>query len=396
VARTSDGPCYYKSKNGWFANINGDRIRLTSGPKKSTKREAEEKFRAEMEARRVEVAGDRNTVWAVLNAYLVDVENKVENGDMALNTLKMHMLVVKAFNEACGTMLVRQLRPQHVTDWLTRMRQPRWNAKLKREVRWKDGSVKLARNVLKRVFRWAEGEAGLISRNPLDRHGKREKRKRRRPSETRVAILDAEHDLLMEQARRRSKKDFVYLLTFLYRTGARPAEMYLAKASEWDDERQAFVIPATPDSRGRYKLAYLGEDRTVYIPDDLVPLAKELMQKYSSGPIFRTESGEPWKNNTLCARFKSIKKAANAAAEKKGLPPVRKEVTAYSYRHAYVTRWVEQDRPLWKLCELLNTSEAMLRQHYGHLFERTASLRDALNDFDRGDKGEQSAAIASP
>jgi hypothetical protein len=93
--------------------------------------------------------------------------------------------------------------------------------------------------------------------------------------------------------------------------------------------------------------------------------------------------------------FKSIKKAANTAAERKGLSPVRKELTSYSYRHGYVTRWVEQDRPLWKLCELLNTSEAMIRQHYSHLFERTASLRESLNDFDRGKVG-QPATSTSP
>jgi integrase len=170
--------------------------------------------------------------------------------------------------------------------------------------------------------------------------------------------------------------------------------MYHAKALEWNEEKQAFVIKASPDERGRYKLAHLGEDRTIYIPDDLVPVAKELMAKYPSGPIFRTESGEPWKNNTLCARFKSIKRAANKTAEKKGLPQIRKGVTAYSYRHAYVTRWIEQDRPLWKLCELLNTSEAMIRQHYSHLFEKTGTLRESLNDFDRG-RGEQSATVTA-
>ncbi len=82
-----------------------------------------------------------------------------------------------------------------------------------------------------------------------------------------------------------------------------------------------------------------------------------------------------------------IKKAANGAASGRGLPRVRKEVTAYSLRHAYVTRWIEQDRPVWKLCELLNTSEQMLRQNYSHLFERTDSLREALNDFDQPGTG---------
>jgi integrase len=389
MARTANGPRYYASKNGWFATFNGERLRLTTGPKKQTEEEAQEKYEAEKAARRVEVAGDRNTVWAVLNAYLRDCENRVKNEEMAQSTLDMHLGVLAPFNEKCGTILVRELRPQHINDWLAEMRQSRWHPYLKRYVQWGDATVKLAKDVLKRAFHWAVVEAGLISRNPFDRkgRGRGEKRRRRRPVKSRAAILDSEHELLLEQAKRRSKKDFYHLLQFLYRTGARPAEMYHAKASEWNEKKRAFVIKAVPEERGRYKLAYLGEDRIVHIPDDLLPLVHDLMAKYPNGPIFRTESGKPWKNNTLCARFTSIKKAANSAAKKKGLPPIRKEVTAYSYRHAWVTCWVEQDRPLWRLCELLNTSEAMVRQSYSHLFERTETLRGSLNDFDRG-RGE--------
>jgi integrase len=397
MPRTSNGPRYYTTKNGWFANFAGERFRLTTGPKKPTEEEAKDKYEAEKQARKVEVAGDRNSVWAVLNAYLENCENRVKNNEMAKNTVVMHSSVISPFKEKCGMMLVRDLRPQHINDWLAEMRQERWSEKLKRRVRWGDGTVKLAKNVLKTAFIWAIEEAGLISRSPFDRKGKgkRDKRKARRPAQSRVAILDSEHELLLEHAKRRSKKDFFYLIQFLHRTGARPAEMYGAKASEWDDERHTFVIKAVPEERGRYKLAHLGEDRVVYIPDDLVPLAKELMKKYPEGPIFRTESGEPWKNNTLCARFGSIKVAANKAAKAKGFPPVRKEVKAYSYRHAYVTSWVEKGKDLTKLCELLNTSPQMVREHYSHLFRQTQSLRDSLNDFDRGRAAPPATLVAA-
>src|SRR5262249_31797492 len=94
----------------------------------------------------------------------------------------------------------------------------------------------------------------------------------------------------------------------------------------------------------------------------------------------------------LCGRMKSIKKAANRLAAERGVPGVRKEVTAYSYRHAFITRWVEENRPLSVLCELLNTSETMVRQHYSHLFERTQTLLEALNSFDRGRAGPPSTS----
>ena len=386
MPRTSTAPRYYKSKNGWFGTFGGERIRLTTGAKTRTEQEAKERYEAERSARKVETEGDRNTVWAILNAYILDCENRVKNDEMAESTLKMHRSMILPFNEKCGALQVRNLRPQHINDFLAEMRQPRWNEQQKRELKWEDATIKLARNVLKTAFIWAVGEGGLISTNPFDRKGKgkRKKRSRRRPSKSRIAIWDNEHAQMLKQANKRSKKGFAHLLMFLYGTGARPAEMYLATAQEWNEDKKAFVIKAVPESRGRFKLAYLGEDRIVYIPDSLVPLARELMAMYPTGPIFRTESGKAWNNGTLCARFKCTKNAINSAAAKNGAAGVRKALTAYGYRHAFVTRWIVQGRRLERLCELLNTSETMIREHYSHLFEETTLLRESLDDFDQG------------
>jgi integrase len=396
MARTSQGPRYYKSKRGWFANFGGDRLRLTTGPKKETEQEAKDKYEAEKQARMVETQGDRNTIWAVLNAYLADCENRVKGGDMADNTYRMHRHAISPFNRKFGLTAVRDLRPQHINDFLAEMRQPRWSEKKQRQVRWSNSTAELARKVLKTAFRWAVEEAGLISKSPFERvgRGKKQKRRRRRPTENRTAISDAEHQLLLEQAMRRSKKDFAHLLMFFYGTGARPAELYGATAAEWDEKKHAFIIKAAPENQGRYKLAYLGEDRIISVPPSLVPLAKGLMAKYPAGPIFRTESGRPWTNITLCSRFKSIKKAANRVAEKRGLPVVRKQVTAYSYRHGFVTRWIQQGKRLDVLCKLLNTSEAMVREHYNHLFEQTDTLKESLHEFDRDAQAQLAKATA--
>lgn len=49
MARRLECPRYYESQNGWFANLDGERIRLTTGPKKHTKKEALEKHQAELD-----------------------------------------------------------------------------------------------------------------------------------------------------------------------------------------------------------------------------------------------------------------------------------------------------------------------------------------------------------
>ena len=200
MPRVSTGPRYFKSKNGWFATLGGDRIRLTTGPKKQTQDLAEERYKAEKAAREVEVSGDRNTVYAVLVNYLRHCENRVKTGDMSESTYAMHRFVLLPFNETHGSKLVRDLRPQHVEEWLAAKSEPRWNEKLKRATRWGDGTTTLARNVLRTALIWAKDEAGHISAHPFDRKGgrvKRQKRRRRRPTASRVAVTDHEHALLL-------------------------------------------------------------------------------------------------------------------------------------------------------------------------------------------------------
>src|SRR5687768_14937227 len=115
MARVSMGPRYYKSKEAWYANLGGERVLLVRGPERETKARAKELYDAEVAARKVEVAGDRNTVWAVLNAYLANLEDQVVNQDASPGHLRIARERILPFNEACGTRAVRDLRPQHLT-----------------------------------------------------------------------------------------------------------------------------------------------------------------------------------------------------------------------------------------------------------------------------------------
>jgi integrase len=389
VPRTSKGPRYYKSKGGWFANIKGERILLVYGPKKKTEEVAKEKYDAEVEARKVEVEGDRSKTWSVLNAYIRHLETR-DDPKTAPNTIR---IARKYFDDFCamhGLVPIRDLRQSHYEEWIAVKKEPRFCEKAHRMVGWGSGSIRLARNNLMAAFRWAAEEAGFISVNPLARRGEKRRRVLRTNYKARkVAITDAEYKAFLDRADRRSHKDFYYLLQFLYETGARPSEMYLAKAEEWDEEKKAFVMEPVIENQGRYKLLRHGEKRTIYVPDKLVPLAKELMAKYPTGPIFRTERGDNWSAASISNRFDNIKKALNKEAAQQGKPQViRDKVTCYSLRHAFVTRWIQAKRYIPDLCELLQTSETMLRRHYSHLFEQHQTLRGALNDFSTGMAGK--------
>src|SRR4051794_15919064 len=111
MARVSRGPRYYDSKGGWYTTLGGETVLLVKGPKKQTMDVAQEKYDAEVAARRVETDGDRSTVWQVMNAYLVDLDNRVRNSENAPALYTMHEGVIAPFVAEVGLRRVRDLRP---------------------------------------------------------------------------------------------------------------------------------------------------------------------------------------------------------------------------------------------------------------------------------------------
>ena len=101
MPRTSNGPRYYKSKHAWFANLDGERILLARGQKKATEEEANEKYQAEVDARKAETVGDRNKVWMVLNAYIRHLKTR-EEPKAAPNTIKLAKKYLGSFSAMHG------------------------------------------------------------------------------------------------------------------------------------------------------------------------------------------------------------------------------------------------------------------------------------------------------
>jgi integrase len=409
MARRSRGPRYYKSKNAYFANINGERIKLLEGPKtRENERLAVERYERLMKVRSVEVAGDRAEVGAVLNAYLLHTRRRVLPQPLSPSTRKMHEECLRDFcnfeyepGRKVGTLPYRDLKMSHVERWVTlRKQEGRVFGTKKKAVRWSDNYVHMQLRILRTAFRWAANDGDLVGESVFARKGKKIRLPSPDLSLKRVAITEDEHTALLAQACRRKRGSFSALLEILYDTGARPAEIYLARADEWDPELQALVIdPSDPRNVGRLKnrnhLKRRGRKRVIRIPDCLVPLIKKLLVEHPEGELIRREDGSPWTGvgrgtgngrtsvaAKIADRFDSLVRATNKLAEKKGLPPpVRPEVSLYSFRHAYTTRYLKQGGSPLRLCELLDTSLEMLQTHYSHLFEEHQTLLDDVNRF---------------
>jgi integrase len=366
MARHSTEPRYYSSKGGYFAVLKGRRIPLAYGPEKDpeTKKAAWEQFRKEQAAARTEVEGDHGTAGQILNAYYRDCETR----KLTENTLEWYFDVLQGFILDCGKVKAKELRARHIREFLAKQKT------------WGDSTKKKALEILAGAFNWAENEE-LISRSPFRRKGGKDLD---RPivdyRAKRAAISEEEHEAILDVCGRRSKKDFYWLCRFWWGTGARPAELALARADEWDENLKAFVIRAAdPKNRGRYKLARYKKDRVIYLPDDLVPAARKLVataERRKEGYLFTNQRGEPFTAKKVMERFASIRQTLSRRKVQ-----VRPGLTAYSYRHAFVTRWLVAGGDSQKLCQLINTSLIQLHRHYSHLFEKHEALRDALNGF---------------
>lgn len=370
MARTSKGPRYYPSLQSWVANLQGERIVLAKGPKRETEQEAKERYAQEVAARRVSRDGDRAAAWQVLNAYALWCKTRTEPPPVAPNTLRAYLQPLNAFIAVHGNVLVRDLRPSHFDQFLREMKKERV-VYLGRKVSWGPRTRHRALIVLRSAFHWARTVGSLISVDPMEQVP-------RRPFEhvpQRLAMTEEEYRLLVDFSLRRRVKDFGELLVLLWATGARPAEVYLAQAREWDPITRSFVIEPE-GNEGRFKLARLGKVRRVYVPDLCVPLVEVLMRKCPEGPLFRAESGKPFDNTVSSHRLQSTIAGINRRARRE---LVRPGLNLYGARHAFCTNWIVKGGNLAHLAALLNTSVGVITRHYSHLLERHDTLRESLN-----------------
>jgi integrase len=375
--RHSTGPRYFPSKNGFFAEVNGVKKRLTSGPKTAqAEREAWEQYRKLGDMLR-RGGADAKALGGVVNCYLSNARERLVPPPLAPNTYRIH--------EAALTSFIRfEYQGRPLAQWtygdLTIQAVEAWAAAGKARG-WSDNYVHLRLRVLRTCFKWAEAHDGATKNVFLKRHFPHASLGIKH-----VAVTEQESRALILQADTRQRGSFGLFLRLLYDTGARPAELYMARADEWDASLRGFVIdPADPRNVGRLKnrrhLLRAGKKRVIRVPAVLAERLPPLMEQFPEGPLFRQENGKPWPDaRGIGQRFKSLVTAVNRYAAEQGRPGVREEVCMYSFRHAYITRWLTAGRPEMLLCELLNTSVDMLQKHYSHLFEQHAVLSAAVED----------------
>lgn len=236
-----------------------------------------------------------------------------------------------------------RIRQGDVDKWLFADRKRPWGQTTRRS----------AITILKRCLNWAV-KAGTLAENPV-RHMERP------PVKRRERTLDAaeRQSILGLFPEGDPFRDF---LVALQESGCRPGEVMKVVAKDVNLELGIWVLHGkTSDTTGR--------KRVIYLTPILLELTRELVRRYPVGPIFRNADGNPWTSQAVNCRFrrKRVRKTA----------PIDGRITAYTYRHTFTTDALVNGVPIATVSELLgHSSTQMVSQHYSHLSERTAHLRE--------------------
>lgn len=362
-------------RGGYWTTVRGKPILLAAGPKDEphgpTYLAALATFADAMQLDNADRKGDHNSCRVVLELYCRDAATRLKP-----STFANVQDVLKKF---CGSGLVDQpvsrLTPFAVNAWLAEMRLPRGvevryrgGRKRWQTFRWGDGKVGLAVRVLLAAFNWAASQK-LISVNPIAGLKAPPCRSRSRD----CLVSPDLHSLILG----RTRDQFRDFIVCLENTGCRPGELLNATAADWDDALGALVYFG--DTRRRegetgHKTAGKDKDRRIYFRGDALRIMRQRVRRYPSGTLWRA-TRYPDRPLTI----KHIRVAFLALRRRIGVA----KLTAYSYRHTFATRWLENAGSIDDLAALMGSSAAVIRKHYAHLMDnvdRMGALADRFTE----------------
>ncbi len=304
------------------------------------------------------------TVATVLNLYRDHMASKWQP-----NTVAIKDQLFRPFEEAFGHKVVQYLRPAEVEEWLDEMRKPRWNARIKRECRWGDGSCRMAIECLNAAFAWAV-KREHISRNPI-----KGVERVAAGSRSEDALISPEDHARVLKVAKRALRDFIIVLEA---TGCRPGELANATAAHFDPMLRAIVYRAKPRDGGfRHKTANKGKDRRILLTGEALAIILRRIKRYPRGPLFPKTRyanskhtgplAQPWNNANIVHKFIRL-------ADRLNLP----HFTAYSYRHTMITRLLRAGMSVEKVAALMGNTPAVIHKFYDHVIKYTDELRAEL------------------
>jgi|GEM_PF-1430795 len=357
-------PWHRKQTGWWMVEMNGQQVKLVEGPKDEEHRlAAEEKFAELRRLHRIAPQSPTSRTADLIEAYL-----SWSRQNLSAETHRVNQYYCQLFAEHCGTVSAREMKPFHVTKWITTMMSPerveremvRRAAELeagtveKRQLGgipkvWGASTAHNGRTTAFRVFSWAKDE-GLLPENPLAGM------KRPKPPSRQRAMSDGEFTKLYENA----GGPFADYLLALRETGARPKELRDLLWTQVQEDR--LVLTKHKTSRK------VGKARVIILSEAMQDMMKRINGNGSDHVFLNTE-GQPWTMNAVRLQMSRLR-------ERLGLA---NDLCVYLCRHGFGTRAILNGVNPSVVAELMgHNSLEMVSKVYVHLADEHAHLKAAV------------------
>ena len=322
-------PWFRRQTGWWMVQIDGKQVKLAQG--KRNKALAQEEFHGLMLLRADAPECPDVQVASICEAFL-DWSHRRQ----AHHTYRGYLFYVQSFCEKWGQVMVREVRPYHVTRWLDGND-------------WNDTTRYNAIRSVFRVFNWA-AEEGLISANPL------KGMKRPRPKSRQRYLTEDEYSALIKG----SKGVFRTLLFAFRQTGGRPSELC---ELTWDQVHPECWILEEHKTADK-----VDKPRVIYLVPAMVRLMRFLRRWSRSKYVFVNSRGRKWTVNAIHHRLVRLRRKLGLADD----------ITAYTFRHSFGTHAVLNGVDLATLAELMgHVDTTMVSNVYVHLAGQTDHLKNA-------------------
>jgi integrase/recombinase XerC len=350
MARQTVGPWFRRSKNCWYATVDGGRMESLGIKGEANRAEAIKAWHRLMAELPItppkadvkppnagqmpEVPKEqpeiRETVQSVINAFLLDAESRISS-----EAFRGYCKFLEPFSKAFGERQVESITPTEAEAFA---RKPQWSATYQANFL----------GCLMTAFRWAERQ-GLVHSSPVEHIQKPTKKSRG----TSAVITKQEHKKLLSVA----DATFRDYLSVLWETGGRPAEIAGLTAEQVNASSDC-VIPLT-----EHKTAHKGKSRHLVLTSKALSIVKRRARAAGSGLLFGRLTPK-----AVCSKMARL-------CRKAGI----RRLMAYGYRHTFATDALANGVPDATVAALLgHSSTAMLHKHYSHLTARADVLRKAV------------------
>lgn len=278
-------PFFRKFTQTWYVRHNGKQVRLGKD-----KTEAFQAYHRLMAESADAPPLDKDTEAAeVLGMFMVWAQTHRDE-----STFRWYQHFLTSFGEFIGSRKVSDLKPHHVTKWLEKHK-------------YTGNTANAAVRAVLRAFNWAV-KSGHLEKNPIAGVEK--------PAATpRECYIEPEQWTKLLGLVKGPFRDF---LTILRETGCRPQEAKMVEARHFDRQMNAWVFPRK-ESKGKKR------QRVVPLNGAALALTQRLVAKHPTGPLFLNSKGEPWTNNALRCRFRSLSRK------------MKLELCCYAIRHSFIT-----------------------------------------------------------